>query len=475
MTAATPSDASSDTTAVEFHGRWQLIYLLASAGCWLVLSGILALFAGIQLHAPGFLADCPVFTHGRCVALAETAFVYGWLAQAGLALALWVLARLGGEPLRAATWTMVGTTFWNAALLLGMIGIAIGDGTAIPLMQLPAQIQFFLLIAYGAIAVAGVLAWSGRQRRPMFASQWYAVAALFLFPWVSSVAQVMLFWHPARGTLQAVVAGWCGQGLWSLWLAPLALVPAFYVVPKATGLALPSYDFSILSFWCLLFIGPWTGGRHLIGGPVPAWVSTVAIVAGTTLLFHYLLTWMNLGPSLRGGSTALRFTGYGLVAYVLVGLGDAVTSFHVVAAVTQFTYFDEALRELGRSGALSMFLFGGVYYALPRLVGRSWYSAGLIRLHLGLAMVGVALTVVALGGAGIVQGSDLADPSVSFEVIFGHTAPWLLAATLGRAVFLLGNVLFLVNLFKTALCPFYAKAPWVAALRRPAAAEAPVA
>ena len=84
---------------------------------WLVISGIFALIGSIQLHTPGFMAVCPVFTYGSTVAIAETAFVYGWLANAGLALALWVLGRLSGEPLRAQNWALGGAIFWNLGVL----------------------------------------------------------------------------------------------------------------------------------------------------------------------------------------------------------------------------------------------------------------------------------------------------------------------------------------------------------------------
>jgi cytochrome c oxidase cbb3-type subunit 1 len=117
----------------------------------------------VQLHTPGFLAGCAWLTYGHTQALQETAFVYGWLANAGLALGLWVLARLGGESLRAGNWVIVGSLFWNLGVTLGLVGIMAGDATGHALFQLPRYVQPLLLVAYGAIAVAGVLAWSGRR------------------------------------------------------------------------------------------------------------------------------------------------------------------------------------------------------------------------------------------------------------------------------------------------------------------------
>ncbi len=462
MTSAPVSASTPDAGPVEAYGRWPLLLLVGSGLAWLAVSGVFALIAGIQLHSPSFLAFCSHLNHGRVQALAETAFVYGWMANAGLGLVLWILARLGGEPLRAANWIAAGACFWNLGILLALVGIVSGEATAIPLLELPRAVQPLLLAAYGAIAVGGVLAWTGRRRDVMFASHWYAVAALFLFPWLLSIAQVTLLWFPVRGTLQAVVAGWYAQGLWTLWMAPLALATAYYVVPKSTGKVLPSYDFASLGFWVLLFIGAWTGGRHLIGGPVPAWISTIAIVASATLLFHYAIVWLNLRG--RECSLPLAFIRYGLGAYLLGGVVDALSAIRGVAEVTQFTHFDEAQQTLAFYGAISMMLLGGIYYALPRLTGRPWAWAGAVRAHLVLTAAGIVVLVAALAIGGVVQGRDLNEPAVTFAEIATHTHPWLLLASLAQAVLLLGNLLLLANFFKSALCPYYAAA--VAAIRK---------
>lgn len=440
---------STEVTAIDTHARCPLLPMLASALVWLLVSGVLALIASVQLHTPGFMADCAFFTYGHTQALQETAFVYGWLANAGLALGLWILARLGGESLRAGNWISVGMLFWNLGVTVGLIGIATGDATGFSLLQLPRYVQPLLLVAFGAMAVAGVLAWSDRRTETTFASQWYVFAALFLFPWLFSVAQVTLFWAPLRGVLQAVAAGWFAQGVYALWLAPLALGAAYYVVPKVTGRVLPSYQFAALSFWTLVVIGAWTGGRHLIGGPVPAWISTMAIVSCSLMIFHFVVVALNLRGAFGGGGVALRLISFGLLAYVLGGLLNALTSMRVVALVTQFTFFDQAEQQLALYGAVSMLLFGALYFALPRLTGQRWASGTLVSGHAILAILGVALLVVSLGAAGWVQGHALLDPKVPFADIATATRPWLLAATVAQAILLFGNLLLAVNFVRT--------------------------
>jgi cytochrome c oxidase cbb3-type subunit I len=427
-----------------------LMFLLASSVAWLVVSGVLALLASLQLDTPSFLAGCPFVTFGRMTAMAETAFVYGWLANAGLALSLWVLGRLAGEPLRAQNWCLGGTAFWNLGVTGALAGVASGHATGFALLGLPGFVQLILFVSYAAIAVSGLLAWSGRLRQVSFASQWYAAAALFLFPWILSIVHVMLFAAPVRGVVQAIVAGWYAQCVWTLWLAPLALSVAYYVVPKMTGKILPSYEFASLGFWCLIFVGGLTGGRHLLGGPVPAWIPSVAVVSCALLLFHTAIVLLNLRGAFSGGGVALRFVAFGLAMYLVGALCDAVTSFHAVAAHTQFTFFDEAQKQIALYGAATTILFGGLYYALPRITGRAWLSGGLVRAHLFLSVGGILLLVGSLAGAAVIQSQDLLEAKAEFADIVRHTHPWLVAATAAQAVLLLANILLAVNLYGTA-------------------------
>ena len=166
-----------------------------------------------------------------------------------------------------------------------------------------------------------------------------------------------------RGVMQAVTAGWFAQGVFTLWLAPLALAAAYYVVPKVTGRVLPAYQSASLAFWVLIVVGAWTGGRHLIGGPVPAWIPSLAIVSCSLLVFHYFVVWMNLKGALGQGGAVMKLTSFGLLAYVIGGCADALTSIRGFAVITQFTYFTQAQQQLALYGGVSMLFFGALYFA----------------------------------------------------------------------------------------------------------------
>jgi cytochrome c oxidase cbb3-type subunit 1 len=450
MINAPTNAVSAEVTGIDTQARGPLLLLLGSGLVWLVISGILALLTSIQLHSPQFMADCAFLTYGRAQALRETAFVYGWAANAGLGIALWVLGRLGGYPLRALNWAVVGTLFWNLGVSAGLVGIAIGDMTSFSLLQLPRYVQPLLVFAYATIAISGVLAWSGRRTDGTFASQWYAVAALFLFPWMLIAAQAVLLWMPVRGTVQAIAAGWYAQGVWTLWLAPLALTGAYYIIPKVSGRVLPAYESAPLGFWTLIFAGAWTGGRQLIGGPVPAWISTIAVVASGLLVFHYIVIGLNFRAIFGASGTAAKFIRVGLIAYLLVGLFELLTAFRGVAVETQFTLLSTAMEQLGIYGGLSMMFFGAIYYMVPRLSGSPWASSGLAAGHRVLVIIGVFLSIISLAVGGWSQAADLLNAKVAMGNIFNEIRLSLLINSGAQIILLAANLLLLVNFCRTA-------------------------
>lgn len=471
MINAPTNAATAEVTPIDTTARTPLLLLVGSGLVWLVVSGILALITSIQLHTPTFLAECSWLTHGRAQAMRETSFIYGWAANAGLGVALWILGRLGGNPLRALNWAIVGGLFWNLGVLSGLVGIATGYMTSVSMLQLPGAVQPLLIFAYAAIAISGVLAWGGRRTDGTYASQWYATAALFVFPWLLTAAYIVLVAAPVRGTAQAVAAGWYAQGAWTLWLAPLALAGAYYIVPKTTGRVLPGYEFARFGFWVLMFAGAFTGGRHLIGGPVPAWVPTMAVVAGGLLIAHYAIVFHNLRPALSGVGTSGKFLRFGIIAYFLVGIFELITSFRGAAVEFQFTFLNTAVEQLGLYGAISMMFYGAIYYMVPRITGNAWSSAGLAAGHRVLVKVGILLLVLSLTVAGWTQGTDLLNAQKTFAQIHSDLRTSLLGVTAANVVLLAANLLLLVNFCKTACACRRADARAETLFRQPATLE----
>src|SRR6266576_1118942 len=79
-----------------------LLIPILSALVWLLISSLFALITSVKLHSPTVLANCAWLTYGHTRPAANDAFVYGFASQAGLAVALWILCRLGRTTLVGA-------------------------------------------------------------------------------------------------------------------------------------------------------------------------------------------------------------------------------------------------------------------------------------------------------------------------------------------------------------------------------------
>ncbi|OHE89388.1 MAG: hypothetical protein A3G75_16170 [Verrucomicrobia bacterium RIFCSPLOWO2_12_FULL_64_8] len=474
-----PAPASSpETGAVDASARWPVVvFLLCSLG-WLLTGTALALIASIKLHTPEFLGGQEWFTYGRVHSAQLNAFVYGWGMNAAFAAGLWLISRLAGAPLRRPGLLIVAGCFWNIGVKLGLYGILAGASTSLEWLEMPPQVTPLLLVAYALIGVWGVLAFNDRRSTQIYASEWYLLAAFFWFPWLYSVAQVMLVFAPVRGTVQAVIHAWYVTGAGGLFFAPVALAAAYYLLPKILGRPIRFYYLAPMAFWWLGLTVSFTAGARLTGGPVPAWIPSVGVVARFMMLVPLTIIAFNLLGTLAGRmetlreSLVLRFVVYGVISLLLAGLVGMVTSLRGVAAVTQFTLAAGLADHLLFHGAFSMIVFGALYFLLPRVLERAWPSTMLILTHYWAVALAVALGAFALAVGGWVQGAGINDAGVAFLEVVARVKPWLFVRSVAVLLLAIGHLAFLMNVVWLLGAHFVVALGTPAVFRPPPAMEA---
>ena len=450
--AQTSQTSRAEQAGIDASTRVPVVLFLLFAVCWLLSGGALQLLASTQAHTPDFLSNCEWFTFGRIYPAAQNALVYGWGFNAAFAVGLWLMARLSCAALRHGGWLVVAALFWNAGVKLGVLAILTGASTSVALLEMPRLTVVLLLVAYSLIAVWGVTDFSQRNTGHVFASQWFLLGAAFWFPWLYSLAQIMLFKAPARGVMQAIVGAWYVQGLYGLFFVPAALAAAYYLIPKVLGQPLRHYYLAGFGFWWLVLVLPLLGGTRLVGAPVPAWVPTVGVVAGFLLVVPLLVIAFNLLGTVAGrfdrvrASTTLSFIVGSVVFLLLWGALHCVTSLRAVAAHFQLTLAQEGMDWLLFYGVFSFAMFGAIYFLVPRLLLREWPSAMLVWTHWTAAILGVIAVVVVLSLGGDRQGQLLQTPAVPFTAVAQDVAAWLVARSVGLMLIAIGHVALLVNL-----------------------------
>jgi len=445
---ATQDIPNSDSRPFDAAARGALLLPILSGLLWLAVGGLLALIQSIQGHTPAFFTTCEWFTYGRLQAASESVLTLGWAGNSGVAVALWLLGRLGGAKPRGLGLAWLGAVLWNLGVSAALVGILSGDATGIPLAQIPGYVYPILLAAAAAMGVTGIFAWSDRNRSEAYATQWYASAALFILPWVLSVGMSYLYLTVDRGVSSTVVGTWIGQNLQFLWLAPLLLASLYCLAPRLSGQGVSAYGSSLGGFWALILFGAFAGTRGLSGGPFPVWIPSLGIAAVIALLIHYLIVVVNLRSifNATNSSVVARFLALSLASYLLVGLLDVAASLRVVARWTQFTYVTDARNALFLFGAFTPAILGAVYFLVPRLTGKAWASDGLIIQHFRVTLLSVIFLVGGLLAGGVVQAVLLSDKENSFASMAEPLKTWLLLDSAGIGLVLLGSVFLLVNL-----------------------------
>ena len=429
-----------------------LIFLGTSAA-WLLVGTIFALIASWKLHNPEFLSTQEWLTFGRVRTAHLNTVVYGWATNAGIGVSFWLMARLSRTLLRHAGILYVSGAAWNLAVFIGTIGILRGDGQPVEWLEFPRYVTPLLFVSYALIGVWGIITFRFRRGEHTYVSQWYLLAGLFWFPWLYSVAQIMLVFAPTVGVIQALTNWWFAHNVLGLWFTPIGIAASYYFIPKVLGKPIHSYHLSVVGFWALAFFYNWAGVHHLIGGPIPVWVQSAGIVASLMMVIPVIVTAINHHLTVIGSfqlvwnSPTLRFIVFGAMNYSLSSLLGSAMALRSVNSVTHFTHFTVGHAHHGMYAFFTMVMFGSIYYMLPRLLRKEWPSAFLINVHFWGTAAGITLYVVALSVGGWIQGLQMLDVKnhPDFLQIMVDTKPWLFARTVAGLMIAVGHIAFAVS------------------------------
>ena len=412
---------------------------------------IFGVISSLKLHTPAFLAQQEWLTFGIIRSAHLNTVIYGWATNAAIAVSFWIMARLCRTRLRHAGILYVSGAAWNLGVFLGIIGILKGDMEPVEWLEMPHYVTPLLFVSYALIGVWGIITFRFRRGEHTYVSQWYILAALFWFPWLYSVAQIMLVWAPATGVIQPLANWWFAHNVLGLWFTPIGLASAYYFIPKVLGKPIHSYHLSVLGFWALAFFYNWAGVHHVIGGPVPLWVQSAGIVASLMMVIPVIVTAINHHFTVVGcftqvwSSPTLRFVVFGAVNYTLTSLAGSTMALRSVNEVTHFSHFTIGHSHHGMYAFFTMVMFGSIYYMLPRLLQKEWPSAKLISLHFWGTTLGITIYVVALSIGGWIQGEQMLDAGNEFINIVKMTVPYLFSRTVGGIFMAVGHIAFAIS------------------------------
>jgi len=443
----------SDLSSIDRSIRIPVLIFLASGVFWLIVASGFWLLTSSQIHTPTAWWAFPGvdwLSFGRAYPAFLNCFVYGWATCAGIGVGIWLLAHLGRVSLRNPLFPILAAATWNIGIAIGVLSVLAGATTGKQMLEFPSYAAFILFLGFAIVGLWALTIFWARKPGPTYISQWYILGAFWWFSWMYSTANVLLNIGSAPGPAQPAINWWYIGSLFDLWLTPIALGTAYYLIPKLVGRPIYSYKLALFGFWSLALLGGWTGMTHLIGGPLPAWMITASIVARILMILSVLAVAANFHLTIKGKfedlhwNPALRFVVIGAMAYTAYGFEGSLISTRTIGQITQFTFVTIGHAQLGLFGFYSMILFGACYYIVPRLLDRQWLSLGFITAHFWLSVVGIGLLLFDLTIGGLIQGFGLQDPQVSMSAVSDLIGGFLLMQNFAVLLLVLANLAFAV-------------------------------
>lgn len=442
---ASSPDAEDSRQSLDRSGRRAVLVLLGSAIVWLLLGSFAGLASSLKFHLPDLWTTSAWATFGRVRPLHLNLVTYGWTSLASLGVGLWLMPRLLKTPLRGEGYALAGAALWNGALVAGSWALLAGYSQGEEWLEFPFAVDLALSVAGALLGIPLLLTLRERKVRHLYVSTWYIGAALLWFPWLFLIAN----WPGAfHGVSQAVVNWWFAHNVLGLWITPFSLGAAYYFIPKILGRPIHSYQLSLLGFWSLALFYSQAGVHHLIGGPVPNWLVAVSVVHSVAMVIPVIAVAINHHMTMKGhfprllDSPTLRFVVTGSVLYTVVSLQGCLEALPSFNRLVHFTHYTVAHAHLGVYGFASMILFGSVYFIGPRVTGRDWPSPSWISAHYWLVTLGLALYVVSMTVAGVLQGLVLLDPEATFLASLAQTKPYFIWRSAGGAMMTAGHLIF---------------------------------
>jgi cytochrome c oxidase cbb3-type subunit 1 len=450
---AEPSSLHGGFSMIDRSIRIPVLIFFGSGIFWLVVASFFYLLSSSQVHTPTAWWTLPgvaSLSFGRAYPAFLNCYVYGWATCAGFGAGIWLLSRLTGVALRSPLFLILAAVVWNIGMMTGVLSILGGATTGRELLEFPIETAFILFLGLATLSFWAITNIWNRKPGATYVSQWYLLGAFLWFAWTYATANIALGVTPAPGAAQPAINWWYVGSLVDLWLTPIALAIAYYLIPKIVGRPIYSYRLALIGFWGLALFGGWTGLTHIIGGPLPAWMFTASIMAKVLMLIPVLATGVNFHQTMKGSfgglrdNLALRFIVTGALIYTVYSFVGSILSARSIAQFTQFTFVTLVHSQLGLFGFYSLILFGAFYYIVPRLLNRQWLFDKLIEAHFWLVVVGLGLLLVDFTIGGLIQGFGLEDPQIPMIAVNDLLEPFLAIQNFGALLLVVANLGFAI-------------------------------
>jgi cytochrome c oxidase cbb3-type subunit I/II len=466
----------------EYDNKIVKAFLIAT-----VIFGVVGMLVGltlaIQLFLPGANFSNPHTSFGRLRPLHTNAIIFAFVGNAMFAGMYYSMPRLLKTSMFSKKLSWIHFWGWQLIILAAAITLPLGMTTSKEYAELEWPIDIAITVIWVVFAINMFGTIIKRRERHMYVAVWFYIATVVTVAMLHIVNSMELpvSWTKSyslyAGVQDALVQWWYGHNAVAFFLTTPYLGLMYYFLPKAANRPVYSYKLSIIHFWSLIFIYIWAGPHHLLYTSLPDWAQSLGTVFSIMLIAPSWGGMLNGLLTLRGAwdkvreDHILKFFVVAVTAYGMATFEGPMLSLKNVSAIAHYTDWIVAHVHVGALGWNGFMIFGMLYYLIPRMWKTEIYSKSLANTHFWLGTLGIIFYALPMYWAGFTQSlmwkeftkeGFLAYPN--FLETVTQILPLYMLRAVGGTLYLIGTLIMIYNLLKTAaqgsfVAAEYAEAP----------------
>lgn len=425
---------------------------IVSALFWSVLGMGAGLMGGLEFSMPDLVHNVPQLAMPHLRMFHVNAVTIGWLSMGYVGSMFYMVPALTKTRLWSERLGNLVMWAWNAVMVGAFCTLLNGTTEGREYAELGAVLDVMVMFALIAVSLNIYMTVVNRKVKKLYVSLWYFLGSLFWFPLVYIIGQRTFV--QLQGLNDAIIGWFYGHNILGMWFTTIGVGMMYYLLPRLTNAPLYSHGLSMLGFWGIaLFYAP-TGTHHILQSPVPEWLKAIAVISSVFLLVPVLTVLTNFFMTMKGRwsmmatDLPLRFVITSAIFYLLTCIQGPFQATRWINWYLHFTQWVVGHAHLALLGTFSFILSASVYYGLPRITGRPWYSQGLIRAHYWLKTLGFTIMMISLQVAGLIQAAGWAYGAPVDQWSLTIRPYWAIRAFSGVMI-VLGQFIFAYNAFKS--------------------------
>lgn len=410
---------------------------------------------------------------GRLRMLHTSAAVFAFVGNGVFAGSYYSIQRLLKTRMGSDVLSWINFWGWQLMIVLVVITFFLGFNTSKEYAEHEWPLDILIAVVWVIYGINMFITIKKRRVRHLYVAIWFyiatwaAVAMLHIFnnleiPVTYDVLNPKSYSIYA-GVQDALVQWWYGHNAVAFVLTTPVLGLMYYFLPKAANRPVFSYKLSIIHFWSLIFVYIWAGPHHLIYTSLPGWAQALGTGFSIMLIAPSWGGMLNGLLTLRGAwdkvreDPILKFYVVAVTCYGMATFEGPMLATKTLNKIGHFTDWIVAHVHVGALGWNGFMIFGMVYWLIPRLYKTKLYSKGMANAHFWLGTLGIIFWTIPMYMAGWTQGLMWKQFNPSGTLVYANflqtvteITPYYIMRAIGGTFYLVGGVLWVINIWKTA-------------------------